>query len=70
MITCITIMIFPGYSFAQTNTEDKSNAKKIAFKNMVDSQHFVFVAQSASPLRGSFVTSLLNMMLLSQTIPW
>ena len=38
---------------AQKNTE-KKDAKKIAVKNMIDSQHFVFEAQTVLPFRGSF----------------
>ena len=53
-ITCFAALTFSQYSTAQTNAEDKSSAKKLAFKNMVDSQHFVFVAQSVTPLRGRF----------------
>jgi hypothetical protein len=52
-ITCIAVLIFSQYCAAQTNTDEKE-AKKTAFKNMVDSQHFTFVAQSVTPLRGRF----------------
>ncbi len=45
-------------STAQKNSKD--NAQKISYKNMIDSQHFVFEAQSVNPLRGRFrnLTSL------------
>ena len=52
-ITCIAVLIFSQYCTAQTNTDEK-DSKKTAFKNMVDSQHFTFVAQSVTPLRGRF----------------
>ncbi|MEP6951534.1 MAG: DUF4251 domain-containing protein [Ginsengibacter sp.] len=54
LMTGLAVIIFSLSSFAQSSFADKSDPKKIAFKNMVDSQHFVFVAQSVSPLRGRF----------------
>ena len=53
-ITCLAVITFSQCSTAQKNSEDKNDSKKLAFKNMVDSQHFVFVAQSVTPLRGRF----------------
>lgn len=51
-ITFCSLIIFSSSVFAQ---KDKNNdAKKIAFQNMVDSQHFVFEAQTVTPLRGNF----------------
>jgi len=51
-ITCLSLVTFSQCLTAQKNEED--DAKKIAFKNMVDSQNFVFEAQSVTPLRGNF----------------
>ena len=51
-ITCLSLVTFSQCLIAQKN--EKSDAKKIAFKNMVDSQNFVFEAQSVTPLRGGF----------------
>ena len=51
-ITFWSLVIFSSSGIAQKNK--KSDAKKIAFKNMVDSQHFVFEAQTVTPLRGNF----------------
>ena len=69
-ITCVAAIAFSQYSTAQVSTEDKSNAKKLAFKNMVDSQHFVFVAQSVTPLRGRFrnLTSLYDVRVSKDTM--
>jgi len=53
-ITCLAVTGSRKIPSLKTNKEDKSNVKKLAFKNMVDSQHFVFIAQSAKPLRGNF----------------
>ena len=53
LVTCLAVVTFIPYSAAQKNT-DKDDAKRAAFKNMVDSQQFVFVAQSVNPLRGRF----------------
>ena len=58
IITCFLLSIFSQSAMAQKNK--KSDTQKMAFKNMVDSQHFVFQAQSVTPLRGNFrnLTSL------------
>jgi hypothetical protein len=53
-LTCLAVITFSQYSTAQKNAEDKTDSKKLAFKNMVDSQHFIFVAQSVTPLRVRF----------------
>ncbi len=57
-ITVGAFIIFSSKAIAQNNKQ--SDAKKMAFKNMVDSQHFVFEAQTVTPLRGNFrnLTSL------------
>jgi hypothetical protein len=52
LITFWSLVIFSPSGFAQKNK--KNDAKKMAFKNMVDSQHFVFEAQTVTPLRGNF----------------
>lgn len=51
-ITCPLLVTFSQCLNAQKN--EKNDAKKIAFKNMVDSQSFVFEAQSVTPLGGGF----------------
>ena len=53
-ITCLIAITFFQYSSAQKNSQEKDDSKKLAVKNMLDSQHFVFVAQSVTPLRGRF----------------
>ncbi len=50
----MAVIISSECSFAQTTAGNKSEAKKSAVKDMVDSQRFVFVAQSVTPLRGGF----------------
>ena len=57
-MTFCSLIIFSQCGIAQKSK--KSDAKKIAVKNMVDSQHFVFEAQTVTPLRGNFrnLTSL------------
>jgi Domain of unknown function (DUF4251) len=52
VLSWLAVIAFCESSNAQQNTEDKKEVKKTAIKNRVDSQHFVFVAQSMSPLRG------------------
>ncbi len=52
--TCLLIIIGSQSVRAQSSTAEKNDSKKQMFKNMVDSQNFVFVAQSATPLRGQF----------------
>jgi len=51
-MTCSLLIIFSPGGMAQKNM--KNDAKKMAFRNMVDSQHFVFEAQTVTPLRGNF----------------
>jgi Domain of unknown function (DUF4251) len=53
-MTCLAVITYCQSVIAQNNSADKSDPKKLAFKNMVDSQHFVFTAQSVTPLRGQF----------------
>jgi hypothetical protein len=53
LITFAAINIFPQASIAQKNS-DKEDAKKMVIKNMIDSQHFVFEAQSVLSFRGRF----------------
>src|SRR5664279_4274207 len=67
---CLIMAIFSNDSFGQNNTSEKDNSKKISFKNMVDSQHFVFVAQTASPLRGGFrnLTSIYDVRVRKDTL--
>jgi len=51
-MTCSLLIIFSPGGMAQKNM--KNDAKKMAFRNLVDSQHFVFEAQTVTPLRGNF----------------
>jgi hypothetical protein len=51
-ITCLSLVTFSQCLTAQKNETD--DAKKIAFKNMIDARRFVFEAQSVTPLRGNF----------------
>ena len=69
-ITCFSVIIFSDCLTAQKNSEDKSDSKKPAIKNMVDSQHFIFVAQSVTPLRGQFrnLTSLYDVKISKDTM--
>ena len=53
-IAILLAIIIPAQSFSQKDSTKKSDNKKMLVKNMLDSQHFIFVAQSASPLRGGF----------------
>ncbi|HVW63254.1 MAG TPA: DUF4251 domain-containing protein [Puia sp.] len=51
--TCLAALLalcsLPALTYAQSN---KTSAKETAIKNMVDSQNYVFVAQTALPLSG------------------
>lgn len=53
-ISCLVVITFSQCSTAQKNTKAIIDSKKLSFKNMVDSQHFIFEAQSVNPLRGGF----------------
>ncbi|MEO8765877.1 MAG: DUF4251 domain-containing protein [Ginsengibacter sp.] len=70
LITWLAIFAFCDYSVAQNNTDNKNDAKKHAFKNMVDSQHFVFVANSVNPTGGRFrnLTSSYDVTFLHDTL--
>ncbi len=61
LIIGIAAIIFSQCSVAQKNS-GKADAKRTSIKNMLDSQHFVFEAQSVSPFRGRFrnLTSLFD----------
>ena len=48
------LMIFSERSIAQDKNQSTSEIKNISIKDMVDSQHFVFEAQSVNPMRGGF----------------
>ena len=52
IITILSFITFSQSTNAQKDNKDEM--KKIAFKTMIDSQHFVFEAQSVTPLRGGF----------------
>lgn len=69
-LTCVAVITFFHSSIAQNNAEVKTDVKKAAFKNMVDSQHFVFVAQSVTPLKGGFrnLTSSYDVSISKDTI--
>jgi len=49
-----SLIIFSKSSFAQDNNQSKPAIKKKSIKNMIDSQHFIFEAQSVNPMRGGF----------------
>jgi len=46
------LLVTPFVTSAQSKTEDKKAAKLAAIKNMVESQNYIFKAQSASPMGG------------------
>ena len=49
----LSVITFCKWSTGQEKISDKTNSSQTV-KDMVDSQHFVFIAQSATPLRGRF----------------
>jgi hypothetical protein len=51
-ILSLLIFVTPFVTSAQSKTEDKKAAKLAAIKNMVESQNYIFKAQSASPMGG------------------
>lgn len=48
----IVIATATNTSNAQNSKKDKQDTKKIIIKNLIDSQNFIFVPQTVSPLRG------------------
>jgi len=55
---------------AQNSKEDKQTTKRIAAKNMIDSQNFIFVPRTVSPLRGGIreLTSYYDLEVSKDTI--
>jgi hypothetical protein len=51
ILTGMVAILFAQNSFAQDKPAQKT--EKLVYKNMVDSQHFIFSAQSAMPMRGA-----------------
>jgi hypothetical protein len=66
----ILAIVFAPSSFAQKDTIKKSESRKISVKNLLDSQHFTFIAESVSPLRGGFrnLTSDFDVEVLKDTM--
>ena len=52
LILALLIFSSPFVTFAQSKTEDKKAAKLAAIKNMVESQNYVFKAQTVLPMSG------------------
>ena len=52
LILALLILVSPSVTFAQSKTEDKKAAKLAAIKNMVESQNYVFKAQTVLPMSG------------------
>src|SRR5882672_9273272 len=55
LATSLLVIFFihhPSAGFAQPTKAEKQAAKKAAISNMVDSQSYVFKAQSATPMSG------------------
>lgn len=52
LVSLLALCSLPAHTNAQGTKQDKQSAKEAAIKNMVDSQNYVFVAQSALPMSG------------------
>ncbi|HMI59780.1 MAG TPA: DUF4251 domain-containing protein [Puia sp.] len=52
LILALLIFVAPFVTSAQSGTEDKKAAKLAAIKNMVESQNYVFKAQTVMPMSG------------------
>src|SRR3954466_3781221 len=52
LVALLTLLGLPAHLYAQGSKENKQAAKDAAVKNMVDSQTYVFVAQTVLPLSG------------------
>ncbi|MDQ6902306.1 MAG: DUF4251 domain-containing protein [Bacteroidota bacterium] len=64
------LMFFSERSIAQDETQGTPIVKKLSVKDMVDSQQFVFEAQSVNPMRGGFrmLTSLYDVKIYKDTL--
>ena len=69
-ITFIAFISFSQCSMAQTNSGSKNDADNLAFKNMAESKHFNFIAQTVTPLRGRFrnLTTIYNVRVSNDTL--
>jgi len=52
ILALLTFCSLPGHLNAQDTKQEKQAAKAAAIKNLVDSQTYVFVAQTALPMSG------------------
>ncbi|MBN9384553.1 MAG: DUF4251 domain-containing protein [Chitinophagaceae bacterium] len=52
LLALLALCSLPAHTNAQSTKQDKQSAKEAAIKSLVDSQNYVFVAQSALPLSG------------------
>lgn len=54
LILFISLSLFSNCSSTKNTSTYKSDASPITIKNMIDSQSFIFVAESVNPVRGRF----------------
>ncbi len=66
----IFIAAVTNISNAQNSKQDKQDTKKTIVKNLIDSQNFIFVPQTVSPLRGGIreLTSYYDLEVSKDTI--
>ena len=53
VLSVLALCILPANTKAQDTKKDKEAAKTAIIKNLVDSQNYVFIAQSAMPMSGN-----------------
>ncbi|MEO8569921.1 MAG: DUF4251 domain-containing protein [Ginsengibacter sp.] len=54
MVLFTGLLIFSNCSSTKSQSADKGDFSADAIKNMIDSRHFTFVAESVNPARGRF----------------
>ena len=69
LLACLIVTLC-NRSIAQDSAATKSDVRKQSIKNMIDSQHFTFIAQSVTPLRGRFrnLTSIYDVRIKGDTL--
>ncbi len=70
LAAAVLVSAFFNAASAQTSRQEKKAAEQAAVKNMVDNNHFYFVAQYALPMTGSskFLTSTYDLKVTKDSI--
>lgn len=70
LILFISLFIFSNCSSTKNTSGYKNDISAVTIKNMIDSRHFIFVAETVNPVRGRFrnLTSRYDVTLSSDSL--